>query len=126
MFSFSAQMVGSFLKHLFNFSPLNLSHAHCFLLIGKHGNKIKLDEGTRMFLYQIVGTWGQLLFPRPWKEFRLWYDEHKAMGIKPLLDGMVFNIVIALLGDILFLRYSLFKFVRGLFVGDNRMVQEAG
>ncbi|TYJ96091.1 putative transferring glycosyl group transferase [Cucumis melo var. makuwa] len=56
---------------------------------GKHGNKIKLDEGTRIFLYQIVGTWGQLLFPRPWKEFRLWYDEHKAMGIKPLLDGMV-------------------------------------
>ncbi|XP_038901997.1 uncharacterized protein LOC120088655 [Benincasa hispida] len=56
---------------------------------GKHGNKIRLDEGTRIFLYQIVGTWGQLLFPRPWKEFRLWYDEHKAMGIKPILDGMV-------------------------------------
>ncbi|XP_022153018.1 uncharacterized protein LOC111020622 [Momordica charantia] len=56
---------------------------------GKHGNKIRLDDSTRIFLYQLVGTWGQLLFPKPWKEFRLWYDEHKAMGIKPMLDGMV-------------------------------------
>ncbi|KAI9195256.1 hypothetical protein LWI28_013268 [Acer negundo] len=44
-----------------------------------------------VFLYQIVGTWGQLLFPKPWKEFRSWYDEHKAKGIKPYLDGMVTN-----------------------------------
>ncbi|KAG6605951.1 hypothetical protein SDJN03_03268, partial [Cucurbita argyrosperma subsp. sororia] len=56
---------------------------------GKHGNKIRLDDSTRLFLYQLVGTWGQLLFPKPWKEFRLWYDEHKAKGIKPILDGMV-------------------------------------
>ncbi|GJN37997.1 hypothetical protein PR202_gb27003 [Eleusine coracana subsp. coracana] len=56
--------------------------------IGKHGNKIQLDSETRIFLYQMVGTWGQLLFPKPWKEFRLWYDEHKAKGIKPILQGM--------------------------------------
>ncbi|GLT41804.1 hypothetical protein SLA2020_158440 [Shorea laevis] len=56
---------------------------------GKHGNKLQLDSGIQLFLYQLVGTWGQLLFPKPWKEFRLWYDEHKAKGIKPLLDGMV-------------------------------------
>ncbi|XP_057515548.1 uncharacterized protein LOC130797076 [Amaranthus tricolor] len=56
---------------------------------GKHGNKINLDSGTRLFLYQLVGTWGQVLFPRPWKEFRLWYDDHKAKGIKPVLEGMV-------------------------------------
>uniref|UniRef100_J3KYV7 Uncharacterized protein n=1 Tax=Oryza brachyantha TaxID=4533 RepID=J3KYV7_ORYBR len=36
----------------------------------------------------MVGTWGQLLFPKPWKEFRLWYDEHKSKGIKPILEGM--------------------------------------
>lgn len=58
---------------------------------GKHGNKIQLDSRTRLFLYQIVGTWGQLLFPKPWKEFRLWYDIHKAKGIKPYLDGMVMS-----------------------------------
>ncbi|XP_040375930.1 uncharacterized protein LOC102715342 [Oryza brachyantha] len=55
---------------------------------GKHGNKIQLDSETRLFLYQMVGTWGQLLFPKPWKEFRLWYDEHKSKGIKPILEGM--------------------------------------
>ena len=59
------------------------------LATGKHGNKIKLDSNARLFLYQLVGTWGQLLFPKPWKEFRLWYDIHKAKGIKPFLEGMV-------------------------------------
>uniref|UniRef100_A0A7N0VJB3 Uncharacterized protein n=1 Tax=Kalanchoe fedtschenkoi TaxID=63787 RepID=A0A7N0VJB3_KALFE len=56
---------------------------------GKHGNKMQLSGDMRLFLYQIVGTWGQLLFPRPWKEFRLWYDLHKVKGIKPFLQGMV-------------------------------------
>ncbi|GFP97611.1 hypothetical protein PHJA_001905200 [Phtheirospermum japonicum] len=56
---------------------------------GKHGNKMHLDGEAQIFLYQLVGTWGQLLFPRPWKEFRLWYDTHKAKGMKPVLDGMV-------------------------------------
>ncbi|KAF8115944.1 hypothetical protein N665_0025s0379 [Sinapis alba] len=58
---------------------------------GKHGNKLHVDHKTNVFLYQLVGTWGQLLFPRPWKEFRLWYDEHKSMDKKPFLDGMVTN-----------------------------------
>ncbi|XP_074584646.1 uncharacterized protein LOC141840530 [Curcuma longa] len=56
---------------------------------GKHGNKLQLDNETQIFLYQMVGTWGQLLFPKPWKEFRLWYDENKTKGIKPFLQGMV-------------------------------------
>ncbi|KAK9059072.1 hypothetical protein SSX86_021691 [Deinandra increscens subsp. villosa] len=56
---------------------------------GKHGNKININKGTQVFLYQLVGTWGQLLFPKPWKEFRLWYDTHKTKGVKPILDGMV-------------------------------------
>ncbi|KAL7174432.1 hypothetical protein ACSBR2_033650 [Camellia fascicularis] len=60
---------------------------------GKHGNKLQLDSGTRLFLYQLVGTWGQLLFPRPWKEFRLWYDTHKAKGIKPFLQGTVIQVL---------------------------------
>ncbi|KAK4765613.1 hypothetical protein SAY86_026703 [Trapa natans] len=74
-----------------NFSPsiygLTLQRAR--FVPGKHGNKIELDTGSRVFLYQLVGTWGQILFPRPWKEFRMWYDDHKAKGIKPLIDGMV-------------------------------------
>lgn len=62
---------------------------YCPLLLGKHGNKLQVDSETHLFLYQMVGTWGQLLFPKPWKEFRLWYDVHKAKGIKPILQGMV-------------------------------------
>ncbi|KAM5550910.1 hypothetical protein ABKV19_027318 [Rosa sericea] len=58
-------------------------------LPGKHGNKLQLDDRTRLFFCQLVGTWGQLLFPKPWKEFRLWYDKHKAKGIKPILNGTV-------------------------------------
>ncbi|RDX79715.1 hypothetical protein CR513_39836, partial [Mucuna pruriens] len=68
---------------------------HCFntwrlfLVAGKHGNKLQLDDQTRLFLYQLVGTWGQILFPKPWKEFRLWYDKNKAKGNRPFLEGMV-------------------------------------
>ncbi|ESQ46892.1 hypothetical protein EUTSA_v10028084mg [Eutrema salsugineum] len=58
---------------------------------GKHGNKLHVDPRTNVFLYQLVGTWGQLLFPKPWKEFRLWYDDHKSNNKKPFLDGMVTN-----------------------------------
>ncbi|XP_076942792.1 uncharacterized protein LOC143612777 isoform X2 [Bidens hawaiensis] len=59
------------------------------MMSGKHGNKINVNKETKVFLYQLVGTWGQLLFPKPWKEFRLWYDTRKTKGMKPILDGMV-------------------------------------
>ncbi|KAE8656705.1 hypothetical protein F3Y22_tig00116997pilonHSYRG00200 [Hibiscus syriacus] len=48
-----------------------------------------LESTSGLFFYRLVGTWGQLLFPKPWKEFRLRYDDHKAKDIKPFLDGMV-------------------------------------
>ncbi|XP_076924006.1 uncharacterized protein LOC143586325 isoform X3 [Bidens hawaiensis] len=59
------------------------------MMSGKHGNKINVNKDTKVFLYQLVGTWGQLLFPKSWKEFRLWYDTHKTKGMKPILNGMV-------------------------------------
>lgn len=58
-------------------------------ITGVDGNKLQVDPKTNVYLYQLVGTWGQLLFPKPWKEFRLWYDEHKSKDKKPYLDGMV-------------------------------------
>ncbi|KAK8935399.1 hypothetical protein KSP39_PZI013216 [Platanthera zijinensis] len=74
-----------------NYSPLiyGVSLQRPRFVAGKHGNKLQVDREERLFLYQIVGTWGQLLFPKPWKEFRLWYDAHKAKGLKPILHGMV-------------------------------------
>ncbi|CAA6661966.1 unnamed protein product [Spirodela intermedia] len=76
-----------------NFSPsiYGVSLQRPRFVPGKHGNKLRLDNETSLFLYQLVGTWGQLLFPKPWKEFRLWYDEHKSKGIPPILEGMVTN-----------------------------------
>lgn len=58
---------------------------------GKGGLPLQVNATSNLFLYQLVGTWGQLLFPEPWKEFRLWYDFHKSKGIKPFLEGMITN-----------------------------------
>ncbi|GAV70638.1 LOW QUALITY PROTEIN: hypothetical protein CFOL_v3_14136, partial [Cephalotus follicularis] len=52
---------------------------------GKHGNKIHVYSKTSF----LVPVSLPLLFPKPWKEFRLWYDEHKSMCIKPIIDGIV-------------------------------------
>ncbi|XWS71285.1 hypothetical protein CRYUN_Cryun03dG0125500 [Craigia yunnanensis] len=87
-----------------NFSPFvyGASLQRPRFVPGKHGNKLLLDSTSGLFLYQLVGTWGQLLFPKPWKEFRLWYDDRKANDIKPFLDGML------------------------IYVGYHRMVQKDG
>lgn len=37
----------------------------------------------------MVGIWGQIFFPKPWKEFRNWYDSKKSHNVKPFVDGMV-------------------------------------
>ncbi|XP_009131269.1 uncharacterized protein LOC103855966 [Brassica rapa] len=73
----------------FNPSIYGASLQRPWLVPGENGNKLQVDPKTNIFLYQLVGTWGQLLFPKPWKEFRLWYDEHKSKDKKPYLSGMV-------------------------------------
>lgn len=40
------------------------------------------------FYCTMVSSWVQLLFPKPWKEFRLWYGKHKEEGTKPYLELM--------------------------------------
>ncbi|XP_038710183.1 uncharacterized protein LOC120004907 [Tripterygium wilfordii] len=90
-YKFVKSLILNFYYNSSNFSPsiYGVSLQRPRFVPGKHGNKIHLDSGTRLFLYQLVGTWGQILFPNPWKEFRLWYDKHKTKGLKPFLDGMV-------------------------------------
>ncbi|XP_059665445.1 uncharacterized protein LOC132311538 [Cornus florida] len=90
-YRFIRALIVTYYYNASNFSPsiYGASLQRPRFVPGKHGNKIQLDSGTQLFLYQLVGTWGQLLFPRPWKEFRLWYDTHKGKGIKPYLQGMV-------------------------------------
>lgn len=91
-YKFLKGLITNYYYNVSNYSPsvYGASLQRPRFVPGKHGNKMHLDSETRLFLYQLVGTWGQLLFPKPWKEFRLWYDIHKAKGIKPLLQGMVF------------------------------------
>ncbi|PSR86755.1 Ubiquitin carboxyl-terminal hydrolase [Actinidia chinensis var. chinensis] len=90
-YKFLRGLIENYYYNASNFSPwiYGASLQRPRFVPGKHGNKLQLDSDAHIFLYQLVGTWGQLLFPRPWKEFRLWYDTHKAKGIKPFLQGMV-------------------------------------
>lgn len=90
-YEFVKTLIINFYYDASNYSPsiYGVSLQRPRFVPGKHGNKLQLDDQTRLFLYQLVGTWGQILFPRPWKEFRLWYDENKAKGNKPFLEGMV-------------------------------------
>eukprot|EP00899_Mesostigma_viride_P022576 jgi/Mesvir1/3502/Mv11985-RA.2 len=41
------------------------------------------------FLYTLVGTWGQLMFPEHWREFREWYDARRESGLPPRLPGSI-------------------------------------
>ncbi|KAL3700401.1 hypothetical protein R1sor_018423 [Riccia sorocarpa] len=59
------------------------------LVPGKNGLPIKLDVRTRLFMYEMVGIWGQVFFPKPWKDFRTWYDTKKNHDQKPLLEGLL-------------------------------------
>ncbi|CAJ2663272.1 unnamed protein product [Trifolium pratense] len=90
-YEFVKTVIVNFYYNASNYSPsiFGVTLQRARFVPGKHGNKLQLDDQTRLFLYQLVGTWGQILFPKPWKEFRLWYDKNKAKGNKPFLEGMV-------------------------------------
>ncbi|KAK7349342.1 hypothetical protein VNO77_06641 [Canavalia gladiata] len=90
-YDFVKTLILNFYYNASNYSPsiYGVSLQRARFVPGKHGNKLQLDDQTRLFLYQLVGTWGQILFPKPWKEFRLWYDKNKAKGNRPFLEGMV-------------------------------------
>ncbi|XWS52657.1 hypothetical protein CRYUN_Cryun11dG0089700 [Craigia yunnanensis] len=90
-FKYLRALVLNYYYNASNFSPFvyGASLQRPRFVPGKRGNRMLLDSTSGLFLYQLVGTWGQLLFPKPWKEFRLWYDDHKAKDIKPFLEGMV-------------------------------------
>jgi len=47
-----------------------------------------------VYEYSLVGTWGQLLFPDKWREFRLWFEARYAGGAssessRPYLGNMI-------------------------------------
>uniref|UniRef100_K7MEL2 Uncharacterized protein n=2 Tax=Glycine subgen. Soja TaxID=1462606 RepID=K7MEL2_SOYBN len=79
-YEFVKALIMNFYYNASNHSPsiFGVSLQRARFVPGKHGNKLQLDDKTRLFLYQL-----------PWKEFRLWYDENKAKGNRPFLEGMV-------------------------------------
>lgn len=90
-FKYLSQIIETYYYNPSNYDPsvYGISLQRPRFVPGKHGDPLQVEDATHLFLYQLVGTWGQLLFPKPWKEFRLWYDVHKSTDSKPLLDGMV-------------------------------------
>ncbi|KAJ7553951.1 hypothetical protein O6H91_06G119800 [Diphasiastrum complanatum] len=90
-YRFLRGLIANYYYNPANFDPTvyGISLQRPRFVAGKGGKKIQIDNSTRLFLYQMVGTWGQLLFPTPWKEFRLWYDNCKSNKLEPLLEGMI-------------------------------------
>lgn len=61
--------------------------------VGKDENGVtcfvKVLNHNRPFLFGTIGTWGQLLFPRHWIQFRLWYDKAKLdSNFGPVLENV--------------------------------------
>lgn len=92
---------------------------------GKGGLPLKVNSTKNLFLYPLVGTWGQLLFPKQWKEFRLWYDDHKSRGERPVLEGMVTNSWYKKLGERIWTPWFVkFVYARGYFNLYTNFVDE--
>lgn len=72
-------------------SVYGISLQRQYLVPGK-GAKTRtpsVANGGKPFLYQEVGTWGQLLFPEQWRAFVKFYNYRKYKNIKPHLSGMI-------------------------------------
>lgn len=69
------------------------------------------------FLYQELGTWGQLLFPKQWKRFWEFYDNRKTFGPPPLLKGTVSEAWYTKLGERIWSPYhQTWAFETGMFL----------
>jgi hypothetical protein len=60
------------------------------------GSGVKLANvfnGNQPYLYRLVGTWGQVLFPEHWREFREYFDRRRFSNpdTKPYLSGLLSN-----------------------------------
>ena len=36
--------------------------------------RLRIENGFRPYLYSLIGSWGPLLLPYPWRAFLLWWD----------------------------------------------------
>ena len=63
-------------------TPLSASTAELSAVLNMSGQL----SGSLLYRYQLVGTWGLLLFPQHWRAFLLWYKE-KTSGSGGTLVG---------------------------------------
>lgn len=48
-----------------------------------------VNNQQQPYLYKLIGTWGQLLFPEHWRAFRKYFDTHRfVQEQRPFLDGL--------------------------------------
>lgn len=75
-----------------NFDPrlfgISLQNQHTILgesVFRKYGQETPADlvaGNTSFYRYQLVGTWGTVLFPRHWKEFTTWFADRWSRYLK--------------------------------------------
>eukprot|EP00897_Mesotaenium_endlicherianum_P007765 jgi/Mesen1/7016/ME000365S06149 len=83
------RMLSTYYYDQANFNPqvYGLSFQRQYFVPGYGGRP--MVQGGGPFLYQLVGTWGQFLFPMPWKAFRVWYDARRFNESRaPVLEGL--------------------------------------
>jgi hypothetical protein len=54
------------------------------------------DNDNQPYLYPLIGTWGQIVFPEHWRAFRKYFDERRYLSqndetLKPYLVGSITN-----------------------------------
>lgn len=71
----------------FNTQVYGVSFQRQFFVPGIGGRSMVARHSP--FLYQLIGTWGQFLFPVPWKQFRKWYDMRRYNESRePVLENL--------------------------------------
>ena len=50
---------------------------------------LKIPEEHHLFKYKLLGTWGFAPQRDQWVEFRKWFEEKRAKGDKPYVDGLM-------------------------------------
>ena len=56
---------------------------------GKFSGGLKVPEEYEAYAYLLVGTWGFSPIAERWIEFRRWYEDMRAEGKKPYVDGLM-------------------------------------
>lgn len=59
----------------------------------RYPRKLNVENSYLPYLYSLIGTWGPLFFPLPWRAFQIWWDRRRNQtpAFEPFIDGSVTN-----------------------------------